>query len=244
MAGTMVLFAGLFFYAMIIPLDEERQSAENNQANIQNQLNEMKTKLEGKDITSDRAAQTAALEQERERFTDLLPRREELVKFITGLSETAKAAGLQLRSFAKDQPNEQDFYLEIPIHMKVTGSYRQLLGFLRAISMEDQRIVNIRNFSLKRVALPVDEIVMEYETRRKEETPEGVAVRPLSELQKMMQIVRAHEEAASRGVELEAEFTAYVFSYTGQPASAEAAAKNQSARESRLNRRRKNLIIL
>lgn len=242
LVGVMALVAGLFYYALIIPLDEERLNVEQQKQMMQNELTALQTAT--KEATSiDRTARLEELTGEKERFENMLPKSDELVKFITGLSEIAKNAGLRIVRVQKDPPREQDYYLEIPIQMSVRGTYRELIGFLRTVSEKDRRVVNIRNLTIERGRLVVEELLEKYERNRREETPDGVTLRSLSPLQRLMQLVRANEEVISRGVQLQAKFTAFVFTYTGQPASKEAAQRIRQQREARRERRRKLVLL-
>ena len=127
--------------------------------------------------------------------------------------------------------------------MEVQGTYRELIGFMRAVSKEGQRVINLRNLELELGKLPVDAIVRKFEQRQREETPEGVEVPALDPVAKQMQLVRAHEEVIANGVQLKASFVAYVFSYTGVHASKDAAARIQN-RKVQLITRRKEMLTL
>ncbi len=258
---AMAVVAGLFYYAMIIPIDEQVANNEQQRLVVQGEVDKLREELkDNKD--RDIVGESEKLNAERIAFEEMLPKKEELPKFITGLSEIAKNAGLKLKSFSKGQPNEQDFYLEIPITMEVLGTYRELIGFLRTISEKDRRVVNIRNLTIDRTKLNVTKILARYRERHQIEQAgaqshfkqknwvpgqKRIIVAPkaaTSPLHKLMELVKAYEEAIAGGVPLEAKFTAYVFAYTGKKAGKEAKQQNENRVKSRQDRRRKNVIVL
>lgn len=237
MLVVMGAVAGLFWYALIMPFDEQKAQAATQRNTVQQEIDKLKAE-NAKDKTADRKVEKDKLEGERKAFEEMLPKKEELEKFITGINETARNAGLTILSFEKGLLNEQDYYQEVPISMEVTGTFREFIGFLRTISEKDRRVVNIRDLKLSTEDLPIQDLLTKYETQRKEEIPEGMPVKELSDAQKLMQLVRANEEAIQAGQPLKAKFVAYVFTYTGKPASDAAAQKNAQKLEAKKNRRK------
>lgn len=244
---AMVLVAGLFYYSMIIPIEERQQNNLQQRTQIENDLNLLKAEMakNTKDAETIKA-ETEKLKKEEVHFQKMLPRAQELEPFITSLSDTARNAGLKLTRFTKNPPQEQDYYLEIPIHMRVEGTYRSLVGFMRAISNsdEDRRVVNIRDFSIERRELDTQKFVQQYEEERRNEAPEGHNIAVLSPTQRLAQLVKANEEAIREGVILEADFTAVVFTYTGKPASAKGMREIEDKKKAREERRKKRLMVM
>lgn len=228
---------GLFWYSLISPFDEQLAQAAQERTTKQGEIDKLKAE-NAKDKTADRKAERDRLERERKEFEEMLPKKEELEKFITGINETARNAGLTILSFEKGAQNEQDYYLEIPISMEVSGTFREFIGFLRTISEKDRRVVNIRDLKIATESLPVEALVAKYEIQRREEFAEGQTVKELSDAQRLMLLVRAHEEAIQAGQPLKAKFVAYVFTYSGKPASEAAAQKNAQKLETRKTRRK------
>ena len=240
---AMAALGGLFWYAMIMPLSEVAADKEKKEQQARAALETAKKEAAGPK-QEEIAERKKALEAEKAKFENMLPRREELVKFISGLSETAKNSGLQILSFQKEPPREQDYYVEIPINMEVRGSYRELVAFFRSISEKDWRVVNVRDLAVDMEELDPGKLVSDYQKRRQDELPPGVTARQLTPAQNLRDIVRATEEVISRGVELKASFVAYVFTYTGRPAAPQAAERSRSRKEARRKRRQRSLVIL
>jgi Tfp pilus assembly protein PilO len=225
LVGVMVMLGGLFYYTMLIPIDDEAAQNETSQKRLEVDLKKLKDETKGyKDI--DFKAETVKLNEEKAHFEDLLPPREELVEFITGLSEIAKGAGLTLIRFEKREAQERHFYQAVPIEMEVLGTYREIIGFIRAVADKDRRVINIRGLDLKTTDINIIPILFKYSQQRLARYPPGTnTLKPLSMTQKFMWRVKAYEEAIASGLDLSAKFTAEVFVYTGKKASAGTAAE-------------------
>lgn len=229
--GAMVALAGLFYYSMLLPLDEQADEARGTQSRLEGEVKKLKKETEEyKDV--DFKKETDKLNEEKAHFEQLLPPREELVQFITGLSELAKAAGLTLIKFEKREAVEQHYYLEVPIEMKVLGTFRELIGFFRAVADKDRRVINIRGLDIKTTPINIIPILYKYAQQRLARYPPGTKLKPLSLTQKFMWRVRAFEEVIASGLDLDATFVAHVFVYTGKKASGDRAAELQREEES------------
>jgi type IV pilus assembly protein PilO len=235
--GSMALLAGLFYYSMIMEMEDQRVKNEIQKKEMSLQIKELK-KTVGESKLAPLTEKNKSLEKRQKSFAKELPRAEDLERFVIGITQTARNSGLKLHSFKKKRPAENHYYQEVPIEMEVNGTFREFIGFLRAIAKEGSRVVNIRDLELKVEKLPVGQIVTKYETRRREELPGGAKLGVLDPAAKQMQLVRAYEEAIANGVQLNAKFVAFVFSYTGKPAGKEAAKEVESRKNLKILKRR------
>lgn len=76
-----------------------------------------------------------------------LPGRSEVAELLTDISRTGIRNGLEFELFMPESERVIDFYVELPISMRVTGSYHQLARFIsdlaglpRIVSMHDLRM--------------------------------------------------------------------------------------------------------
>lgn len=220
LVAALAAIAGLFYYAMITPVEEAIVEAQTKEKNLKTELE--KLQKEAASLKPDELVkEKQALEAEKLSYVEMLPKNEEIVKFISGLSETATAAGLELVSFEKGKSSNRNFYMQIPIKMEVKGTYRELVGFLRSVAEKDRRVVNVRNLKVVAPELDVSPLMVRYMAQRLESLPKGWALRPMSETQVQMDKLRAMDELVVAGVELTASFDTYVFLYTGTELPAE-----------------------
>jgi len=115
-----------------------------------NQLNEEVKDLERKlTIATQKAKQ---LPQYRQMFADkeaefnlaknALPEKKEIASLLTGISTAGKTAGLEFFLFQPREEKKQDFYAEIPVSIRVRGSYHNVAIFFDKVSRLF-RVVNI-----------------------------------------------------------------------------------------------------
>ena len=85
-----------------------------------------------------------------ERFGNMLkqlPAQNEMPGLLEDISKTGTASGLTFELFAPMPEIVHDFYIELPINIKVVGNYHQLAVFLSRVT-EMSRIVTLHDFNI------------------------------------------------------------------------------------------------
>ncbi|MGQ3890554.1 type 4a pilus biogenesis protein PilO [Legionella sp. CNM-4043-24] len=85
-----------------------------------------------------------------ERFGNMLrqlPAQSEMVGLLDDISKTGVSSGLTFVLFAPAPEVTHDFYVEVPISVKVQGTYEQLAVFLSRIAAM-KRIVTLHDFEI------------------------------------------------------------------------------------------------
>jgi type IV pilus assembly protein PilO len=83
-------------------------------------------------------------------FTSMLkqlPRKSEVADLLIDISRTGLINGLQFELFKPEGERPIDFYAELPISMKVTGTYHQFGDFISGIAALP-RIVTLHNLTM------------------------------------------------------------------------------------------------
>ena len=76
-----------------------------------------------------------------------LPNRQEMDALITDVNQAGLGRGLQFELFRPGAESKKEFYAELPIQIKVTGSYHDIAAFTSDVA-KLSRIVTIHNISL------------------------------------------------------------------------------------------------
>jgi type IV pilus assembly protein PilO len=76
-----------------------------------------------------------------------LPAKNEMPGLLEEISKTGVASGLRFELFAPQVEVQHDFYIELPIKIKVEGSYMQLAEFMSRVA-QMHRIVTLHEFSI------------------------------------------------------------------------------------------------
>jgi type IV pilus assembly protein PilO len=77
-----------------------------------------------------------------------LPGKTEVPNLLVDISQTGLAAGLEEKLFQPEPEQKKDFYAELPIKIRLTGSYHQFGEFVSGIAALP-RIVTLHNIDIK-----------------------------------------------------------------------------------------------
>ncbi len=80
-----------------------------------------------------------------------LPGRTEVENLVVDISQTALSSGLQQELFKPEGEQPRDFYAELPIKMRLTGSYHQFGTFASGVAALP-RIVTLHDISIQPVS--------------------------------------------------------------------------------------------
>jgi type IV pilus assembly protein PilO len=92
-------------------------------------------------------AQLAEMEQSFGAMLRKLPNQTEVPSLLTDISQQGAGAGLEQRLFQPGAQVKKDFYAELPIKMRLTGSYHAIGAFVSGIAALP-RIVTLHNVEI------------------------------------------------------------------------------------------------
>jgi type IV pilus assembly protein PilO len=96
-------------------------------------------------------AQLADIERDFGAMLRQLPGKTEVPSLLVDISQTGLGAGLEEQLFQPTGEIQKDFYAELPIRLRYTGSYHELGNFVSGIAALP-RIVTLHDISIKRSA--------------------------------------------------------------------------------------------
>lgn len=101
--------------------------------------------------------QAASLNKYREQLTQMrksfghmlhqLPSRTEVPALLEDISKAGRVSGLEFLLFDPLQPENHEFYTELPINMSITGNYHQFGDFISRLAAIN-RIVTLHDFDI------------------------------------------------------------------------------------------------
>lgn len=144
LAGVMAVLAGLFVYLAYMPKQEELQGLRLENEKLQVKL------LEDRRIAANLPtfkAEYQKMEQQLETALTELPNQREIPTLLTSIASLAKDNGLDVLRFKPAGESPKGFYAEVPVELKLVGSYHQVASFFQAVG-NLSRIVNIGNLNL------------------------------------------------------------------------------------------------
>jgi len=89
----------------------------------------------------------AQLEKQLAVALDMLPKKSQIPDLLEDVSWAGKDSGLEFKNFIPKGEVAKQIYAEVPVSFNVSGSYRQLLTFLKRVG-EMARIVDVKDLTL------------------------------------------------------------------------------------------------
>ena len=141
---VILLVAGLFVYLLYLPLQEERGRLVVRSNTLESEL------VKYRNIAANFSVFEAELKKMEEKLNQALtelPNDKEIPKLLTSIASTAKSNGLTVQFFKPGQEEPKGFYAEVPVSLKLVGTYHQIAKFFYDVGSLP-RIVNLSNVSL------------------------------------------------------------------------------------------------
>jgi type IV pilus assembly protein PilO len=142
--GTLVLLAGLFVYFVYIPKTEEIATTREEIAKLQQKLNQAVVRARALKKFEAEYAEVDAQFQEALR---LLPNTKEIPSLLKSITQLGTDSNLEFLLFSPQRERAQDFFMEIPVSIEVSGTYHNVAIFFDKVG-QMERIVNILNVSM------------------------------------------------------------------------------------------------
>jgi type IV pilus assembly protein PilO len=144
--ATLLLIGGGYYYFIFMSKYTQLQQAAQTLEAQTNKRDIVKRKASSLKKWEDNMAQ---VEEAFYIATRALPDKKEVPSLLKSVSRAGSSAGLSVVLFQPDPEVNRDFYREIPLSMKVEGSFHQIADFFFQVSRLN-RIVNIKNISMRR----------------------------------------------------------------------------------------------
>ncbi len=141
-----VLGFAAFWFALYNPMLQEHESQEQKLSNLLDRRQELENLKESQAKVLDKVQELRAEILVAE---DKLPSSAQIPQLLKHIHDKAKTAGLEIKDFTRVSDKSREYYVEIPVQMKLEGTYMELKNFLQFVNNMN-RIVNIRNLTLTR----------------------------------------------------------------------------------------------
>ncbi|HKJ83131.1 MAG TPA: type 4a pilus biogenesis protein PilO [Mariprofundaceae bacterium] len=139
-----LLIGGIYFYLGWMPAREEIARQE-SQVKQQRMLLERHQRM-ARDLPR-KKREFAELQKQLRVALHMLPKQSQIPDLLENVSWAGKDSGLEFSTFKPQKETQKHFYAEVPVDLSVSGTYKQLLTFLRRVG-EMPRIVDVKNLSL------------------------------------------------------------------------------------------------
>ncbi len=143
-AGTIVLLAGLFTWLVYLPYDEEITKSREAIAKLHQEIDKAKARASNLKRFEVEYAEVDAQFQE---ALKLLPNTKEIPSLLKSITQLGTDSQLEFLLFSPQRERAQDFFMEIPVSIEVSGTYHNVAIFFDKVG-QMERIVNILNVSM------------------------------------------------------------------------------------------------
>ncbi len=142
--GTIVLLAGLFVWLVYLPYDEEITQTRDEIAKLQQKLNQAEVRVRA---LKKFEAEFAEVDAQFQEALKLLPNTKEIPSLLKSITQLGTDSQLEFLLFSPQRERAQDFFMEIPVSIEVSGTYHNVAIFFDKVG-QMERIVNILNVSM------------------------------------------------------------------------------------------------
>ncbi len=143
--GIFLVFIGAFVWFLYLPKYKTIDQLEKQLSNLESKLK--KAKEDAKDLKKFQTRMKKAEAQFRMAMKSL-PEKEEIPSLLSSISQSGQDSGLEFLLFQPRPEKKKDFYAEIPVNMKVSGQFHNVVIFFDKVARLP-RVVNIRNIKMK-----------------------------------------------------------------------------------------------
>lgn len=157
--GIYVVIATALYFGAIKPTSEKIDSALREQETLSEQRDENRDIAENRDRWERRVER---LNEELAKAIKELPNDREIPELVRRISSIGKKIGLEFALFQPLPEVKRDFYADVPVKLKLEGSYHEVATFFDRIGKLN-RIVNIRNISMHDPAERSGKIILTIE---------------------------------------------------------------------------------
>ena len=165
LAGIGMLICAGYFFGFYQESAKELERLQGEEANLQRKLSSVRI------IAGNLASFEAEIEQlelKLKKALRQLPNEKQLEVLLTDISNLGKTAGVEIRSFQRQQEIFHDFYAEVPIAIQLEGEYHdigkffELLSKLKRIVTMGSLKISVGKESLEATRLRVDGVATTF----------------------------------------------------------------------------------
>lgn len=145
LVGSVALIFFLYAYFLYWPRSAEIAAKHQEVAQLQKERDQKAALVANLDKTRKEVAQ---LNGDLRTAAAQLPTTKEIPDLLSNISSLGRESGLDITQFRQQPEQFQDFYAEVPVQIRVLGSYYQVGAFFNKVA-HMARIVNVTNVIMK-----------------------------------------------------------------------------------------------
>lgn len=150
----LLLISAIYYFALHMTLTDDIASAQQRYNTLEDDLVAAQLRQQEYLECTQLLAQREAIDRQNKR---ILPEKAEIAAFLQDLNRLSELSGLQM-TLVEPRPEEaQEYYVRIPVNLKLAGRYHQLAKFFYNVSRLE-RAINMENVHLTEPVVVGDEV--------------------------------------------------------------------------------------
>ena len=142
--GLAVAISVFYFFSVYQARSEELGALHTQELELQRKLSEVRSVAANNDAFE---VEIADLQKQLKIALRQLPNKQELEVLLTDISNLGKKAGIEMKSFKRNNESNNGFYAEVPVALELEGEYHDVAKFFELIS-KLPRIVNMGGLTI------------------------------------------------------------------------------------------------
>jgi len=144
LVGILISICVGYFFVVWSPLQDDIVSAKEQ---VENQRVQLKRNQKLASDIPKKKEEYKNLQKQLKIALNMLPKKSQIPDLLEGVTWAGKDSGLSFSEFKPEKESVKSIYAEVPVSLSVSGSFRQLLTFLKRVG-EIPRIVDVKNLDL------------------------------------------------------------------------------------------------
>lgn len=161
LALILVLIGAGYYMLLHSPLTEQIEGAQVTQTRLREDLQKAND-LQAKFLALREELETRKASEQQ--LLRILPPQGEMASMLADLNRLAELSGLQIRSVEPRPEAEDQFYIKMPVELKVSGRYHQLAKFFYNVSRL-QRAINMENIQIGEPTVVGEDLILNVNVR-------------------------------------------------------------------------------
>lgn len=157
----LALLTVIYYFALHMSVADSISAAEAKHVQLQQEVQNLERREQEYLRLMQELADREAIDRRNKRT---LPEKAEIAAFLQDLNRLAELSGLRIRTVEPRPEEAQDLYVRIPVSLKLTGRYHQLMKFFYKVSRLD-RAINMENITLGNPRRESDELLLDVHVR-------------------------------------------------------------------------------
>lgn len=154
--AILTVIFGIYYAVFHLGLEDDIATARRVNQNLQKEYGEVQERRQQFLKLQEEATTREAVEKQ---IMRVLPERAEIPAFLDDLNRLAELSGLRMDSVVPQPESKAEFFVRVPVSLKIEGSFHQLAKFFYNISRLE-RAINMENIGINSPKVAGDDVTL------------------------------------------------------------------------------------